>query len=59
MKYWTLVQIPTNWLRDGTTRDMEVIVQDLVKIAEIGLQLLMRAWPGVYTLTRRRARGML
>ena len=33
-----LVQIPTNWLTEGTTGDMDAIVKDLVKMAEIGLE---------------------
>jgi 4-hydroxyphenylpyruvate dioxygenase len=33
-----IVQIPTNWLAHGTTGDSEVIVRDLVEMAEIGLQ---------------------
>ncbi|CAI6092991.1 unnamed protein product [Clonostachys chloroleuca] len=32
-----LVQIPTNWLSQGTTGNMDVIVKDLVEMAEIGL----------------------
>ena len=33
-----LVQIPTNWLVEGTTGDMDTIVKDLVEMAEIGLE---------------------
>ena len=33
-----IVQIPTNWMNKGTTGDMDVIVNDLTKMAEIGLQ---------------------
>ncbi|KAL7756833.1 hypothetical protein ACKLNR_013826 [Fusarium oxysporum f. sp. zingiberi] len=33
-----LIQIPTNWLREGTTGDLDIIVKDLVEMAEIGLQ---------------------
>lgn len=33
----TIVQIPTNWLQDGTTGDLDVIVQDLQEMADIGL----------------------
>lgn len=33
-----MIQIPTNWMTEGTTGDMDVIVQDLVELAEIGLQ---------------------
>ncbi|KAH7111735.1 sugar phosphate isomerase [Dactylonectria estremocensis] len=33
-----VVQVPSNWLREGTTGDIDVIVKDLVEMAEIGLQ---------------------
>ncbi|KAK4940029.1 hypothetical protein LTR10_019766 [Elasticomyces elasticus] len=33
-----LIQIPTTWLTEGTTGDMDVIVQDFLELAEIGLQ---------------------
>jgi 4-hydroxyphenylpyruvate dioxygenase len=33
-----LIQVPTNWLREGTTGDIEVIVRDLEEMARIGLQ---------------------
>lgn len=33
-----LVQIPTNWMQQGTTGDMDVIVRDLQEMADIGLQ---------------------
>ncbi len=33
-----LVQVPTNWLLEGTTGDMEIIVKDFVEMAEIGLE---------------------
>lgn len=32
-----LIQIPTNWLVQGITGDIDVIVQDLIEMAEIGL----------------------
>jgi len=32
-----LIQIPTNWLNEGTTGDLEVVTQDLIEMAEIGL----------------------
>lgn len=33
-----MIQIPTNWTREGTTGDMDVIVNDLTQMAEIGLE---------------------
>ena len=33
-----IVQIPTNWMREGTTADSDVIVGDLTEMAEIGLE---------------------
>ncbi|KAM0554878.1 hypothetical protein ACHAPJ_006613 [Fusarium lateritium] len=33
-----LVQIPTNWLSKGTTGEMDIIVRDLVEMADIGLE---------------------
>ncbi|CAG9948531.1 unnamed protein product [Clonostachys rosea f. rosea IK726] len=33
-----LVQIPTNWLNEGTTGDLDQIVRDLIEMAEIGLE---------------------
>ncbi|PMD29197.1 xylose isomerase-like protein [Hyaloscypha variabilis F] len=33
-----LVQIPSNWLVEGTTGDMDIIVKDLVEMADIGLE---------------------
>lgn len=33
-----IVQVPTNWLRGGITGDMDVIVKDMVEMAEIRLQ---------------------
>lgn len=33
-----LVQIPTNWMKEGTTGDMDVIVNDFTEIADIGLE---------------------
>lgn len=32
-----IVQIPTNWMTDGVTGDMEIMVRDLTEMAEIGL----------------------
>lgn len=32
-----LIQIPTNWLAKGTTDDVNLIIKDLVEMAEIGL----------------------
>lgn len=33
-----LIQIPTSWLNEGTTGDVEIITQDLIKMAELGLR---------------------
>lgn len=33
-----IIQIPTNWMREGTTGDMDVIVDDLREMADIGLR---------------------
>lgn len=33
-----IIQIPTNWMKEGTTGDMDVIVKDLTEMAEIGLE---------------------
>ncbi|KAJ3545831.1 hypothetical protein NM208_g2316 [Fusarium decemcellulare] len=33
-----MVQIPTNWLQEGTTGDIDVLVKDLVEMADIGLE---------------------
>lgn len=33
-----IIQIPTNWLSQGTTGDVDIIVQDLIQIAEMGLK---------------------
>ncbi|KPI35624.1 3-dehydroshikimate dehydratase [Cyphellophora attinorum] len=33
-----IVQIPTNWLTEGTTGDVDVVTADLLEMAEIGLQ---------------------
>ena len=33
-----LIQIPTNWLSEGTTGDVELITQDLIEMAEMGLR---------------------
>ncbi len=35
-----LIQIPTNWLSKGTTGDPELITQDLIEMAEMGLRQL-------------------
>ena len=34
----SMVQIPTNWLNEGTTGDINIIVADLLEMAEIGLK---------------------
>ncbi|KIX08752.1 uncharacterized protein Z518_03409 [Rhinocladiella mackenziei CBS 650.93] len=34
----TIIQIPTNWLQTGTTGDLDTIVQDLRKMADVGLE---------------------
>jgi 3-dehydroshikimate dehydratase len=34
----TMIQVPSNWLEQGTTGDMEVIVADFIEMAELGLQ---------------------
>lgn len=33
-----LVQVPTNWLAEGTTGDIDFIVKDFVEMAEMGLE---------------------
>lgn len=33
-----LIQIPTNWQVKGTTGDIDIIVQDLIEMADIGLE---------------------
>jgi 4-hydroxyphenylpyruvate dioxygenase len=33
-----LIQIPTNWLNDGTTGDLELVTQDLIEMADMGLR---------------------
>ncbi|KAJ9626710.1 hypothetical protein H2204_009980 [Knufia peltigerae] len=33
-----LIQIPTNWLGEGTTGDVGIITQDLIEMAEMGLK---------------------
>lgn len=33
-----IIQIPTNWMKEGITGDMDVIVSDLTEMAEIGLE---------------------
>lgn len=33
-----MIQIPTNWVREGTTGDMDVIVNDLTQMVEIRLE---------------------
>ena len=45
-----LIQIPTNWLNEGTTGDVELITQDLIELAELGLrqpQTISFAYEGV------------
>jgi 4-hydroxyphenylpyruvate dioxygenase len=45
-----IVQIPTNWMAKGTTDDIDVIVSDLIEMAEIGLEqdpVLSFAYEGV------------
>ncbi|KAH8804427.1 sugar phosphate isomerase [Xylogone sp. PMI_703] len=45
-----IIQIPTNWLSKGTTGDIDIIVQDLVEVAEMGLQqdpIMSFAYEGV------------
>jgi 4-hydroxyphenylpyruvate dioxygenase len=34
----TIIQVPSNWLDQGTTGDVEVIVADFIEMAELGLQ---------------------
>lgn len=33
-----LIQIPTNWMNEGITGDIDIVTQDLVEMAEIGLK---------------------
>lgn len=45
-----LIQIPTNWLNEGTSGDIELITSDLIKMAEMGLrqpQIISFAYEGV------------
>ena len=45
-----LIQVPTNWLSQGTTGDVELITQDFIEMAEMGLrqpQTIRFAYEGV------------
>ena len=33
-----LIQIPTNWLNEGTTGDIDIITKDLIELADTGLK---------------------